>query len=409
MNENYAAIVVTIDNIEDHPNADRLKITNIFGNTVIVGLDTKIGERGLFFPLESQIGLEFCQANDLIRRKDENGKAVGGMFDANRRVRAQKLRGIPSMGFFTPLNSLNFLETVPELNDGDLISELNGITISSKYVSPKVKSKGPNFGSVKTRSSRVICFPEHIDTQHFFRNLKKITYGSLLTITTKMHGTSFRAGYVPVKRTLSRFERFLLWCGVAIEQITYDYVYGSRRVIKDINNDNHNHFYQDDIWTKMGKELFQGKLHRGEIIYGELVGYVPGSQELIQKGYTYGCAIGECKAYIYRIAKANEDGILIDYSWTQVQQRCLELGVESVPEEALLTFKYRSQDEFISKFKDTFLEKPCRWDASVPEEGVCIRIDGLYPEIYKAKSFNFLEMETKQLDNDEVNMEDEQS
>lgn len=406
MNENYAAIVVTIDNIEKHPNADRLQITNIFGNTVIVGLDTKIGDRGLFFPLECQLGLEFCQANDLIRRKDENGKVAGGMFESNRRVRAQKLRGIPSMGFFCPLTYLDFLAPGIVLEDGNLISELNGISIASKYIAPASKQSTANLGSVKTRSSRVICFPEHIDTTHFFRNLFKIAYNSLLIITTKLHGTSFRVGYVPVVRKLSLMERLVSKLGVKVQTIEYDYVYGSRRVIKDINNDNHNHFYKDDIWTGMGKHLFNGKLHKGEVVYGELVGYVPGTSELIQKGYTYGCAIGECKAYIYRIAKVNEDKILVDYSWKQVQQRCLELGVDSVPEEDIISFKYRSKEEFINKFKDRFLEKPCRWDSKVPEEGVCIRIDGLYPEIYKAKSFAFLEIESKQLDNNESNIED---
>ena len=81
---NYLATVVQLNNLTKHPNADRLQITNIFGNTVIVGLDAKIGDIGLFFPVESQIGLEFANANDLIRRKDENGKSVGGMFDTNR-------------------------------------------------------------------------------------------------------------------------------------------------------------------------------------------------------------------------------------------------------------------------------------------------------------------------------------
>ncbi len=407
MTDNYSAIVVTIDNITKHPDADRLQITNIFGNTVIVGLNTAEGDRGLFFPLESQLGLEFAEANDLLRRKDAQGKSIGGMFDTNRRVRAQKLRGIPSMGFFIPLDSLNFLENVPQLNDGDLIAELNGITISTKYVPKGIKSRTANLGNVRTKSSRVICFPEHPSTAHFFRNLGSIPYGKNLIITTKMHGTSFRAGYVPVKRTLSRIERFLIWLGVNIQQVAWDYVYGSRKVIKDVNNTNQNHYYTDDIWTKMGKELFEHKLHKGEIVYGELVGFVPGGQEAIQKNYTYGCAIGECKAYIYRIAKANEDGILVDYSWEQVKQRALELGVEHVPEETVIPLKYRSKDEFTEKFKSTFLEKPCRWDERVPEEGVCIRIEGLYPEIYKAKSFSFLEMETKQLDNDETNIEDE--
>src|SRR5690606_26291120 len=90
-----------------HSNADRLVCTNIYGNNVIVGKDTKIGDLGLYFPLEAQLGVEYAKANDLIRRKDENGKPAGGMFDDNRRVRAQTFRGEKSMGFFIPIESLN--------------------------------------------------------------------------------------------------------------------------------------------------------------------------------------------------------------------------------------------------------------------------------------------------------------
>jgi hypothetical protein len=94
---NYSATVVRITNLRPHSNADRLICTNIFGNNIIVGKETQIGDLGLYFPLESQIGLEFAQANDLLRRKDENGKPAGGMFDENRRVRAQTFRGEKSM------------------------------------------------------------------------------------------------------------------------------------------------------------------------------------------------------------------------------------------------------------------------------------------------------------------------
>src|SRR5689334_21215218 len=101
---NYSAVIVRISNLRPHSNADRLICTNIFGQNVIVGKETQIGDVGLFFPLESQIGEEFARANDLIRRKDENGKPAGGMFADNRRVRAQTFRGEKSMGFFIPLD-----------------------------------------------------------------------------------------------------------------------------------------------------------------------------------------------------------------------------------------------------------------------------------------------------------------
>lgn len=80
---NYSATVVSISNLRPHTNADRLLCTNIFGNNIIVGKDTMIGQVGLFFPVESQLGVEFASNNDLIRRKDKDRKPAGGMFDAS--------------------------------------------------------------------------------------------------------------------------------------------------------------------------------------------------------------------------------------------------------------------------------------------------------------------------------------
>jgi hypothetical protein len=82
--------------------------------------------------------------NDLIRRKDENGKTAGGMFDQNRRVRAQTLRGEKSMGFYCPLNYLHKLEVNLYPDDerksaftvGQVLDIFRGADISKKYVTP---------------------------------------------------------------------------------------------------------------------------------------------------------------------------------------------------------------------------------------------------------------------------------
>ena len=44
----------------------------------------------------------------------------------------------------------------------------------------------------------------------------------------------------------------------------------------------------------------------------------------------------------------------------------------------------------------------------VPEEGICVRKEGLVIEIFKLKSFRFLEKESKQLDKGEVDIETQQ-
>ena len=74
----YCGYIVTIKELRPHSNADRLQIATIFGNDVIVSLDTQKGQQGVYFPVDGQLSPEFCAANDLVRRKDENGNSAGG-------------------------------------------------------------------------------------------------------------------------------------------------------------------------------------------------------------------------------------------------------------------------------------------------------------------------------------------
>lgn len=69
----YNAFVTRIKNLRKHSNADRLLCGECFGNTVIVGLDTQPDELGVYFPVDGQLGVEFAQKNDLLRRKMRTG------------------------------------------------------------------------------------------------------------------------------------------------------------------------------------------------------------------------------------------------------------------------------------------------------------------------------------------------
>lgn len=427
---NYNATVVRIDNIRKHENADRLQCTNIFGNNVIIGLDTKVDDVGLFFPLESQIGFEFAQANDLIRRKDENGKPAGGMFDTNRRVRAQTFRGEKSMGFFIPLNALYQTFQIigiecPHVKEGDDIGELGGIVISQKFELPKkYESTSKKHGRTK-RSSRLIPgqFHFHFNTAQLGRNIDKINPDDLIAITWKMHGTSAIASYVKCVKKLSFIDKLAKKLGINVVDDEYDHLFASRHVVKNDDGKKCNHFYKEDLWTSVGQR-FMGHLHKGESVYYEIVGFTSNG-EAIQKDYDYGCAAYEHDVYVYRITQTNEDGVVTELPWNQVKHRAQEIGVKTVPE---IYYGYACDfedyvgdiefnvDEWRLKFFNV-LQKEYVYDQNsqfcknkVPEEGVVVRVekgDGI--ECFKLKSFKFLKKESDQLDSGEIDMESQES
>lgn len=129
----YNARVVKITT-SPHPNADRIQIGYCDGFQVIVGLETKDGELGVFFPSDGQLSEEFCQQNDLVG-VFENGKRVsGGYFSKDRRVRLQKMRGVESEGFYIPLSSLEYTGAdLSELTEGSTFDYLNGHPICNKH------------------------------------------------------------------------------------------------------------------------------------------------------------------------------------------------------------------------------------------------------------------------------------
>ena len=81
----YKAYITALTNVRKHPNADRLLLADVFGNTVCVSTDYTEGQVGIYFPTDGQLSVEYCAKNDLVRRKDENGNNVGGYLDPNKR------------------------------------------------------------------------------------------------------------------------------------------------------------------------------------------------------------------------------------------------------------------------------------------------------------------------------------
>ena len=109
----YCGYITRLKKVRKHPNADRLQLADCFGNTVIVSMEYTENQLGVYFPVDGQLSVEFCAANDLVRRKDENGNPCGGYLDPEKRnIKAMKLRGEKSDGLFLPLISLANFTTV---------------------------------------------------------------------------------------------------------------------------------------------------------------------------------------------------------------------------------------------------------------------------------------------------------
>lgn len=131
----YCGYIAQLENVRRHPNADRLVIADVLGATVIVSAESKTGDIIVYFPSDGQLSEDYCRINDLLRRKDENGKEVGYLDPKKRNVRIIKLRGEYSDGLVMPLRSLEYTGVdISSFKVGDTITVVNGKEICRKYV-----------------------------------------------------------------------------------------------------------------------------------------------------------------------------------------------------------------------------------------------------------------------------------
>lgn len=414
-NSNYCATIVKIHNLINLENCDNVVGFPVFGYQAIVGKDSKIGQLGVLFTAETQLSENFCKENNLFRKKElnKNSEKVG-YFEENRRVKALKFRGHKSSALFMPIESLSYLNiNTNEFKEGDTFDTINGIEICKKYVIKDYKSNRENkVGGQSKIFKRVEAklFPEHLDSENFFRDTHKYKDNDYIYVTQKLHGTSGRFGNILVKKQLKWWEKVLKSFGVNVIENEYDYIAGSRRVIKDPKTEsNYNHYYNSDIWNQW-LEKVKHLIPKDYIFYGEIIGWTEDNSP-IQKNYTYNMESGKSELYIYRICKINQDGFSCDLSWVQVKEMCKNLGLKYCPDmwEGFYNefTEYRFLDGILDeKFYELGYTECVKCDSNSPvDEGVCIRIEGIQPYITKAKSAVFLEHETKQLDKGEIDLE----
>lgn len=441
----HVAFVVKVNKLEKHPNADRLMIATFFGNSTMVDLNVKEGDIGIYFPIDLQLSEEFCTQNNLVRRKDENGNNIGGYLDPDKRnITAMRLRGSKSEGLYLPLSCLRYIygEAEIPLHVGDKFDVLDGHEICRKYIPPVKPERRAIKNGNRIRKKKVPLAPlflEHAETEQLAYNMEAFHAGDQIEITLKMHGTSQRTGYLPVFKGYKR--TFLDWLLRRDGKPIYDwgYVTGTRRTVLD-NFDGG--FYGSNAFREQHAKFFEGKLHKGEEVYYEVVGYTDTGATIMgiadnrktknkefikQYGektvFSYGCEPTGKKVlygiddegsfsieqprpqsdfYVYRMTMTNEDGHVVEYTPDYMRYRCEQMGAKTVPvfwqgylnEPDDWTKETFNPGEFVKQIAEEFYDGPDPIGKTHVREGVVIRIVNR-PKFtaYKHKNFSFKVLE----------------
>lgn len=469
MTQEYCCTVVKLGEIQEIPNAKTVAKTLVNGRTIVISKDRKEGDVMIYCSNESQLNFDFLSVNNLFQHTNLNCNADEveqwkqehldatedevkeylrqhrGYFDDKGRVKMKKLAGEVSMGVLFELETLKKwcpnLDVNLEEYVGLDFDTVNGELFIQPYI-PKIKTREHSKGNKRNKKllkyDRLIPgqFEFHYDTQQFERNMHRFTPDNVVTISNKIHGTSYIIANVLVNKPKYKglYEKLFLYLPkfLRFTKQEYDVIYSSRSVVKNqfINNGKVGYSAGLDACFNKYYELLKDYIPQNYSIYGEIFGYCEDSNSFIQKvgkGYDYKCKPGENKFMPYRITVRNEDGKKNELSVQEVQEFTFKLinqltneGKTDVakriyPIDILyygslkdlypdIDTEQHWRENFLERIKndkDKFgmeLNEPlCR--NTVPREGIVIRIENdVIPEAFKLKCLKFLGKESEEID-----------
>lgn len=367
-NPNYLASICIVGEIYPIEGADKICRTTVNGYEIVVGNDVKQGDTVVYVPVETALCDEYLAANNLYEigewERNANHTDVGilmgkmaelksegkydeaelvykeakskvGYFNKRNRVRIITLKGCVSNGFIASTDSLiKFNPSLADINFAELVdTRFNYVGDKEfcwKYI-PPIKERNYNTPQkhYKNRQKHIKKFDKLIENQwHFHYDTEKLEGDNIgkylhpndvVTITTKVHGTSFIMSRILVNKKLSTWEKIKKFFGIKVQLSEYSNIYSSRSVIKNryINEGKQNSFYDVDIWGCVNRD-FSPYLSDGMTVYGEIAGYLEGTSTMIQKDHDYGCDVGQWKFMPYRITETDVFGNVKEWEISEV-------------------------------------------------------------------------------------------
>jgi len=267
--------VCKIDDIRDHPNADKLELAYIGGKNgwqscVRIG-EFKVGQKVVYIPVDSLLPMD---VEKILFGEDSKITLTKS------RVRSIKIRGAISQGMIVSLEGLGLN---PHLKIGTDIAEKLGI---EKYTPPE-KGQPSQMQAVKHRHKNP-NFKKYTEINHF-KYYSNALDDLEIVVTEKIHGTNFRAGYVKFN-AYNLWTKFLSFIGKLFNKWQYEFAYGSHNIQLTNKGKKNKTFYGKNVYYKIAEQYnLKNILFDGEVVYAEIYG---GG---IQKGYAYGCKENEHK------------------------------------------------------------------------------------------------------------------
>lgn len=342
--------VFKIDDVKEHPNADRLELAYIGGWQIVIGLGSfKKGDRAVYIPVDSILphdveNVLFPPGSKITLKKS--------------RVRSIKIRGAISQGMLVAPETLG-LE--PNIKVGTDVQKRLDI---KKYQPPAKKM--PSVMNAKRKRHKNPDFKIYTDISHFKYYIKALD-GLKVFVTEKIHGTNFRAGWVKYNR-FNIYRKFKHLIGKLFGKWQHEFAYGSHRVEltnrpkrwKGFYNRDRGYMEKKNVYALMAEKYNLKKILKpGEVVYAEIYGWN------IQKHYFYGCGENEFKMVVIDVMIDGKYLSGMD-AWTF----CLERDLPFAPVIYMGDYDFNTINELINNKGDKSWLDPT---LEAPMEGAVIK------------------------------------
>jgi len=414
----YVPVVASLEDVTPIPGADRIVSATARGYRLVVSVDRKVGELGVVFPAEGVLDLQFAHAAGLLIKHPLTGDKLDGYLADPPRIRNLTLRGVRTEALWLPLADFcaavkravrsasnprystlvsQPVPVLPSYKDGDEVGPIEVVgglgdtppafVVARKYMPPVAatdrRDESQQPASKSTRAQRAAAkvraaqqaaerlaraaLPEHYNTPPAHRSAYHLPLGAVVWKTEKLHGTSGRDGIVSMPSTLPAWKRAINRVAGIVGRQPFDahvHVSGTRHVTRIVQP------LRPDQTPDMRRDIsdwFAPRLHTGECVYYEIVGYNHGGKPIQKqrvgtaKGetavlrsawgevieYAYGCKPDgvpikpgqpypmvsswsnvrpQQRVFVYRVT---QDGLELPFE--EMRRRVAEIGAESPP------------------------------------------------------------------------------